>query len=117
MANGNKYNYYPINDPNTLNFRNTIYALNISIEEHFSELLFQNDATRIIYSDNGNAFRKRAAGQPWNNLMLPFMNYHLESITRDTDRQWWNHYNNISGVWVESLQRKIRYTPIYIKTY
>jgi hypothetical protein len=102
-------NYYDLT-----NFRNTIYALNITIETFYANLLFKGDGTRIIYADNGNSFRKRASHQEWNNLYLPFMNYHLESISDATDRLWWQHTANISGVWCEELQRKFRLAPIKV---
>lgn len=96
------------------NFRNTIYSLNLAIETHYANLLLEGDATRIIYSDNSQALRKRAANQDWNTLYLPFMNYKVSKITGQTDRPWWNHLMNISGIWIEELQRKIRYTPVKV---
>jgi len=105
-------NFY---DLTALNFRNTIYALNMAVETHFTNLILSNDGSRIIYSDNSNSLRKRAAGQAWNNLYLPFMNYSVKKVTHPSpERPWFNHGMNISGVWIEELQRKIRYTPIRV---
>jgi len=106
-------NYY---DLTALNFRNTIYSLNLAVETHFANLIFQGDANRIIYSDNSNSLRKRAAGQAWNNLYLPFMNYKVKQISHPSpERPWFNHSMNIGGVWVEELQKKVRYTPIRVE--
>ena len=93
------------------NFRNTVYALNLKIEEHYSSLLLEGDATRIIYSDNSQALRKRAKDQDW---YLPFMNYKVNKIDGNTNRPWWNHYMNIAGVYIPELERKLRYTPIKV---
>jgi len=106
-------NYYNLE---ALNFHNSIYALDITIESHFSNLLFGGDATRIIYADTSNAFRKRAKGKDWNNLYLPFMNYKISKIEQPAqNRAWWNNVGNTSGVWSEILQKKIRTTPIIVK--
>ena len=102
-------NYY---DFSAENFRNTIYALDLAIETFYSNLIFKGDTNRIIYSDNSNALRKRAGTQAWNNLYLPFMNYKLQKVDINTNRNWWHNITNIEGVWSEELQRKIRLAPI-----
>lgn len=96
------------------NFRNSLYALDLSIETHLANLLFNGDATRIIVADNSNSLRERAKDQEWNSLFLPFLNYYCKKITLDTKRKWFNHILNVDGIWIEELQRKVRLAPIHV---
>ena len=95
---------------------NTVYALDIAIENHLGYLLLDGDLSRIIYSDVAYALRKRYTSSSVQGLDLPFISYKISSLVGEgSDRQWWNHTANIEGIWVEELQRKLRYTPITVE--
>lgn len=99
------------------NYQNTRYALNISIIEYFKNLLFDDDANRIIYSKSNFAFRKRTNNNPTlNNLDLPFMNFKIDSISQPAENyKWWNHKLDAHGIYVPEIGRKLRLTPINVK--
>jgi len=94
-------------------FRNTIKALDIALENHFSSLILGDDLTRIIVADNAYAFRKRASRND-GNISLPFLNYYTTDINPSTDRFYWNHIANIEGIFSETLGRSIRIAPIRV---
>jgi len=80
------------------NWYNTSIATAIAIEEHYAPILFKNDLTRIIYASTDYCFRERSRKNKVL-LNLPFMNYYLKSIERDTSpRSLWNNANNIQGM-------------------
>lgn len=102
-------------DTASLGFINTIYALDIAIKQHYADMVFKGDQTRIIYASDAYALRKRSQTQTLNNLDLPFMNFRLTSIEPNTDRSWWNHMANIDGLFIKAYGRKIRFTPIMLQ--
>lgn len=109
-------NYYDLTP-----FRNTIYALNIAIETYISNLLFKDDATKIVYSSSDFAFRKRTQQlsktgntSNLNNLDLPFLNYKITGIDRQVSRQWWNKPIVNRGLFIDELGFKVRCLPIKI---
>jgi len=93
-------------------FYNVVYATDIAIENHFSNLLLEGETDRIIYSSNAYAFRKRS-DQNSGNLNLPFMNYYLRNY-EPGKRIWWNSPAYTQGVYIDTLQTKIMYTPILL---
>lgn len=94
------------------NFRDTFTAMNIALENHYADMLFQGDNTRIVYSSTEYALRKRAKDH--SNLNLPFMNYRIDDISNGTERNWFNHQANVDGIFVPELQQKIRVNPVTI---
>jgi hypothetical protein len=101
----------------TTNFINNIYALNISIENYFGNILFDDDLSRIIYASNEFCFRKRVSENNVDvaNLNLPFMNYYLTDISLNTDRRWLSNTMNVQGLYIEEIQKKIRIVPVQIQ--
>ena len=104
------------------NFINCFYALNLSIENYFSNLLFSDSPNsggldRIIYSSNEFAFRKRIGqtGSQTTDLKLPFMNYWIKDFDFPSRRSMFNNLANIEGIYIESLQKKLRVIPVNIK--
>ena len=55
----------------TKNFIHVRHAINLALITHFSNMLFDGDTSRIIYSTNAYAFRTRS-NQNDGNLSLPF---------------------------------------------
>lgn len=93
---------------------NVIYALNIALEEHFSELLLNSELERVIYSSTGFALRKRTREREWDDSFLPFMNYKISDISEGTDRPIWNSSAKLAGIYVPELERYVKFTPIKI---
>lgn len=93
-----------------------LYAMDISLEKHFCDLLkFPLD--RIIYASNNICFRER---EKKNNgqLNLPFMNYYRTGYS-DPDRSWWNNYANSHALmninnegYYSKLGTQLRLVPI-----
>lgn len=104
--------FYPALSSNS--FRNTIFALNIAAQKHFGDYLLEGDYSRIIYASNNYALRERSRNKPWSNLLLPFMSYRIRKITPNSDRRWWNHTLNVSGIYIPELKRKVRVQPITV---
>lgn len=100
----------------TTNYRNCIHASTIAIHNHFASLLFNGELDRIVYASTEFAFRERTKRIKSQNLDLPFMNIHIEQggILNEVKRTWWNHIANIRGVWIDTLGRNLRFTPITI---
>ena len=109
-------------------FYNTIYALQMAIEQHWNGILFPNqpDLTKIIYGSNDFAFRKSASE---NNgiLNIPFMNYYLKGITPDTRRFTWNNEANVRGLsadfvdsttgvsYAQAIGTKLLWVPMHLE--
>jgi len=87
--------YYQSDFLNKETFFNSVYSLDLSIEEYFAKMLFYSDASRIVYASNEYCFRRRAEMNEDGLLNFPFMNYYLKSITPDTDRLWKKNTNNV----------------------
>ena len=95
----NNYNSY-YTSANT--FKNSLYAINISLIEYFEDTLFGGETTRIVYASNEFALRKRASTQPNNNLSLPFMNFRLAPggySDRDVPKRWYNRSADVEGIY------------------
>jgi hypothetical protein len=101
-------------DLQSSSFRNSVYALNISLETKFNSLLLKGETNRIIYCLNNFAFRKRSQNQTNNNLNFPFINYKAKAIKIGGDRKWFNPHAYREGVYVEVLNRKLKMNPITI---
>lgn len=103
------------------NFLNTTYALDISLEAHFSSFLFPLEETsteRIVYADNSYALRRRAELEHRKgnntNLNLPFMNYKLTSY--DFGQQdWWNNEAFSRGIFLDDIGIKVRISPVLLE--
>jgi len=93
-------------------FINVLYIIDLSLISHFSTMLFSGDQTRVIYSSNDYAFRKRSDNNV-SNLNLPFMNFRLKSHEVG-ERIRWNLPSNSQGVFIDQLDAKIRFSPILL---
>jgi hypothetical protein len=90
------------------------YATHIAIDNHFSNLLFSGDSTRIVTATNGYALRARSDQfKDKANLRFPFMNY---------KRNAWDFFEGYNkhafnafyqGVYIPELGSKVKYDPIY----
>ena len=96
------------------NFINTLYALDIAIENHFSNLLLGGDISRVVYSDTSFALRRRVKDSNWDESFLPFMNYSVDSISEGTNRSIWSSSGKIGGIWVRELNKYMRMAPVTI---
>jgi len=108
----NNYNSYY---SNAGTFKNSLYAINISIIEHFENLLFEGETTRMVYSSNEFALRARAKTQPNNNLNFPFMNFKLGQggySDRNVPKRWYNRAAEVEGIYSDILQQKVKCLPV-----
>ena len=71
------------------------YAMDIAIENHFSDVL-EFPLDRIIYASNEYCFRERTRRNK-GELNLPFLNYYRVGF-EDADRPWKNDYSNRFGL-------------------
>jgi len=93
-------------------FLNTIYAVDLTLITHFANMFFGGDQTRVIYSSNEYAFRKRS-DQNKGNLELPFLNFKLKDIDLGHASRW--HPGAYStGVYIDALETKIRFAPMVL---
>ncbi len=100
-------------------FFNSIYALDISIENFFSRMLFYSDTSRLVYASNEYCFRRRSEMSENGLLEIPFMNYFLKSITPDTERRWWKNANNVQTLanlddYKQKIGFGIKLVPIHL---
>ena len=97
-------------------FINIPYIVDIVMENHFKGVLFPDEAdlSRIIYSSNEFAFRKRAKYQVNNNFNLPFLNYRLSGYDDNIGARptWWNNTANAIGVYVKEIEEKLHCSPL-----
>lgn len=102
---------------NLNNYRNVLHSCNIAIYEHYANLIFGGDESRIIYASTDYAFRRRVQITGSSNLDLPFMSFRIApgGIENNGDRRWWNHTLNSKGFFVPELGRKFRASPITIQ--
>ena len=95
------------------NFINIGYALDLAIESHLTDILLKSTLSRIIYSSNAYALRKRAKENS-GNLSLPFINYKMTGYDPG-DRSRWNVRAYSKGVFVPDLNIKVIYAPIRLE--
>jgi len=95
-------------------FLNTVYAVDIAIENHLSGLLFDGNITRIEYSSLGYAFRKRLSSTINSSLNLPFLSYRIDDFKFGLP-SWWNARAQTKGVFIDELQKKIRLSPVTLQ--
>lgn len=93
-------------------FLNTIYAVDIAIEQHFSSFLLNGDISKVVYSSTDYALRKRSKEDTWRDALIPFMNYKLESIGEGTDRDLSNSTAKLLGIYIPELKKYVRYAPV-----
>jgi len=101
-----------------LNFRNSLYAMEIALDTKFQTDFFKGETNRIVYSKNSYALRKRIEKKEDNisNLNFPFMNYRTkpDGIKFGTSRPWKNTISALKGIYIEELSRNLRVVPITI---
>lgn len=93
-------------------FLNVAYALDLAIINHFSSYLFRGDASRVEYSSNAYAFRKRAKNND-GQLDLPFMNFRATDYEAG-ERSWWSAKAYTTGAYIDELEQKIQFSPVNI---
>jgi len=96
------------------NFLNTKYSMDIALEQHLSNLILEDEISRIIYASNEYALRKRARTQEHNNLNLPFLNYKLDDFDFGAT-PWWNNSLFSRGLYIPELGAKVRMSPVLLK--
>lgn len=94
------------------NYINVIYIIDLTLIDHFKNMLFLGDQSRIIYASNDYAFRKRSNNNI-SNLNLPFMNFRIKSH-EPGKRMRWNLPSNSQGVFIDELNTKVRFSPILL---
>jgi len=94
----------------SVNFLNNIYAVDLQAIDHFAELFFNGDASRVIYASNAYAFRKRA-DQNEGNLELPFINFYLNGYDPGI-RERWHVGAYSSGMFIDEIGEKVQFAPI-----
>lgn len=105
-----------------MDFINVYYSTIICMFNYFTENLFPDDPSRIIYASNDFAFRRRLQLNSRDNvsefqiqsLNMPFMNFSIEAsgMSSKTDRDWKSNQLEVSGVMDWTIKKKIRMTPI-----
>lgn len=88
--------------------------LDNAIVQHYSSMLFKDDASRIIYSSTERCFRERAKafeGQ----LNVPFMNMYRTNIrTQEGNASWKNKSMTIRGIFIPELGMNVRALPVTV---
>lgn len=81
----------------------------------------RGDVSRLVYSDNTSAFRKRTDSVvgtngtiTTGNLQLPFMNFTQTDGNIDDSNNWYHWRLDKVGVYTSELETKIKMTPITI---
>ncbi|HYX08183.1 MAG TPA: hypothetical protein VE912_15740 [Bacteroidales bacterium] len=101
------------------NFINIAYAVDIVAENHFSDMLFKGDSSRVIYASNEFAMRERARQAQDNvstsNLNLPFMNYRTDDYRIDGSNPRWHVRAYTSGAYIPAIKQNIVYAPLIIE--
>lgn len=105
-------------------FLNVYYSTIIALFNYFQENVFPSDPTRIIYSSNSFAFRRRVqlnkkesvSGFQIQSLNLPFMNFSIDSggLDQRVDRDWKSFPLELHGVMDWTIGKKIRMSPLKI---
>lgn len=93
---------------------NTFYALCIALDSYLSNKLLEGDSKRIVYTQTEYALRKRCGQNEWSNANLPFINYKMTQKSFGGDRNWFSMEAFSQGIYIDSLQKKLRITPISI---
>jgi|GEM_PF-1567797 len=100
-------------------FFNSVYALDLAIENNFGSMLFYNDLSRIVYASNEYCFRRRTSMDSEGLLDLPFINYYLKSMSPDTNRFLWKNSNNVQILldngYASQLGFGIKVIPIHLE--
>jgi len=110
-------NYYK-QDTNVRNYRNIIYYIEIELEKYLAKLLTKNQLDRIIWSSSDFALRKRggnAQEDVTNTLDLPFVSYKLTDVNTDTQRQLFNNYMNVNGVYLSDAEVMVKTAPMHLE--
>jgi len=112
--------YYKEDFLNQDTFFNSVYALDLAIENNFSKMLFYNDLSRIVYASNDYCFRRRSEQSEEGLLDIPFLNYYLTNVSPDTDRMLKKNTNNAQTLlnldnYVAELGFEIKIVPIHLE--
>lgn len=105
--------YYSATSEN-LSIINTMLNLDAAIVEHYADLLFKGDFSRITYSSTERCFRERAKKFD-GELNLPFMNiYRTNMLPQESYPTWYNKSMTVGGVFIPELGIKVRALPITV---
>lgn len=106
------------------------YTLHIALKQHFSNMLYGGDATRIEYTTNGNALRQRSNRiqnftdanntihaenediRSQDYLNFPFMNYKRGNYEFTDNPFRWNNTLQGSGVFIPEIGKKVLLNPV-----
>lgn len=101
-------------------YPNIYYAAQIPLEYFLADVLMRHDLTRIVYSSNEYAFRRRfelSAGTGGEltpaSLNLPFVNYWYNDFWQPDDRLYVTHtYSAMHGIWLEGYEGYLKILPV-----
>lgn len=108
-------------------FYNNYLSSILAVNNYLTSVYFPDDASRMIYSSNDHAFRRRLKLQSTNNsdvsvfniqsLNMPFMNFSVSSsgISDSTNRILKNNQLEKYGVMSWDINKKIKATPIQME--
>ena len=91
------------------------YGVYIAVDNHFSDLLFSGDNTRIVTARDDYALRKRSdlqANQGRSDLDFPFMNYKNRGWSFNDAWQKHTFPGFYQGIYIEDLGQKVKYDPV-----
>jgi len=92
------------------NFLTTLSSVDLTIMNHFSNLLLLGELDRVVYSRDAYAFRERS-NKNKGKLELPFINLKLTDYSMGL-REWWNQTAYAKGLYIDELGDKIMFAPI-----
>lgn len=110
-------NFYK-NDVNVSNYRNMMYYVEIALENYLAKVFLKNNLDRIIWSNSDYALRKRGANandNPLETLDLPFLNYIVTDTNNDTERQLFNNYMNVNGIYLPEAEVVVKTAPLHLE--
>jgi hypothetical protein len=86
-----------------LPFSNSVYCLDIAMENKLANWVFHNDLNRIIYASNDFCFRRRLEMQGQEEegaefLNFPFINYYLVNTSFETERMLKKNSAQVQGM-------------------
>lgn len=102
-------------------FINTKTSLILSVFDYLEGVFFPGDPSRVIYSSNQFAFRRRnqlltedTASHKLltQNLNVPFVNFYLTSLSPNTDRKWKSRPLELHGIMDWTINKKLRLSPM-----
>lgn len=89
--------------------------INITMYNHFVDMLYNGDGTRVIPASNEYAFRKRInSNKTDSTLNLPFMNFKRTNLSYADEWNRWGYNTRVKGLYLSNVGEKVKLTPIRI---